>query len=186
MPQVAVKVAAFAGSLRSDSWNRKLLALAVRHALDAGAEVDVIDLRALAIPLYDADTEHASGLPAGVKQLKERIAAAQGVLVATPEYNHSIPGVLKNVLDWVSRPPNNPLRDKTVALMGASTGMAGTLRVNYALRPVFSTAGSWLVPGYVGIPNAAQAFDDAGNLKDELFRKQLEAHIKTFVGSIRD
>ena len=147
--------------------------------------MDLIDLRALAIPVYDGDLEQASGLPAGVKSLKERIAAAQGVLLATPEYNHSIPGGLKNALDWVSRPPNNPLRDKCVALMGASNGMAGTLRVNYALRPVLSAAGSWLLPGYVGIPNAAQAFDESGNLKEELFRKQLEAHVKTLVDRIR-
>jgi chromate reductase len=185
MSQTSVTLVAFAGSFRTASWNRKLLALAVRHARDAGADVDVIDLRALAIPLYDGDLEQAAGLPDGVKALKERIAAAQGVIVATPEYNHSIPGGLKNALDWLSRPPNNPLRDKFVALMGASTGMAGTVRVNYALRPVFSTAGSWLLPGYVGIPNAAGAFDESGNLKEELFRKQLEAHVKTLVDRIR-
>lgn len=117
MSASSVKIAAFAGSFRTASWNRKLLALAVRHAIAAGAEVDVIDLRALAMPVYDEDLEKASGLPEGVKLLKERIAAAQGVMIATPEYNHSIPGGLKNALDWLSRPPNNPLRDKVVALM---------------------------------------------------------------------
>src|SRR5579863_2795174 len=185
MPQSSVKIAAFAGSLRTASWNRKLLALACRHAVNMGAEVDVIDLRALAIPLYDGDLEQASGLPEGVKVLKERIAAANGVMIATPEYNHSIPGVLKNALDWVSRPPNNPLRDKVVALMGASGGMGGTMRVNHAIRPVFSVAGSWLVPGYVGIPNAAQAFDEAGELKEEMFRTQLEALVKALASRSR-
>jgi chromate reductase len=185
MAGTPVKLTAFAGSFRTSSWNRKLLALAVRNATAAGAEVDVIDLRTLAIPIYDEDLEQASGLPDGVKLLKDRIAASQGVMIATPEYNHSIPGGLKNALDWVSRPPNNPLHDKVVALMGAANGMAGTLRVNYALRPVLSAAGSWLVPGYVGIPNAEQAFDAEGNLKEELFRKQLEAHVKTLVTRIR-
>ena len=185
MSSAPVKLAAFAGSLRAASLNRKLLDLAVRHAISAGAQVDVIDLRGLAIPLYDGDLEQASGLPEGVKVLKERIAAAQGVMIATPEYNHSIPGVLKNALDWVSRPPSNPFRDKTVALMGASNGMAGTVRVNYAIRPVFSAFGCWLVPGYVGIPNAAQAFDESGNLKEDLFRTQLEAHVNTLVNRLR-
>jgi chromate reductase, NAD(P)H dehydrogenase (quinone) len=185
MADAPVKIVAFAGSLRTASLNRKLLALAVKHCEAAGATVNVLDLRALAIPLYDGDLEQASGLPEGVKVLRDSITAAAGVLVATPEYNHSIPGVLKNALDWVSRPPAGVLKDKVVAMIGASNGIAGTIRVNYALRPVFTVLGAWLVPGYVGVPNAATAFDDAGNLKEDLFRNGLEAHMKTFVTRTR-
>ncbi|HZH04571.1 MAG TPA: NAD(P)H-dependent oxidoreductase, partial [Myxococcaceae bacterium] len=113
------KLVAICGSLRSGSFNAKLLKLAVGEAERLGAEVDTVDLKALAIPVYDGDIEHESGPPPSVVELKDRIRAAAGLLIASPEYNHSIPGGLKNAIDWASRAPSPPFRNKVAALMGS-------------------------------------------------------------------
>src|SRR5688572_20318382 len=102
MPQH--RILALCGSLRAGSLNRRLLDLAVRAASRAGAEVDPVESQALNLPLYDGDVEQA-GVPEGVAALKSRVASSAGLLIASPEYNHSIPGGLKNALDWLSRPP---------------------------------------------------------------------------------
>src|SRR4051812_13920526 len=115
-------IIAVAGSMRTGSYNRKLLQIAIRATEQAGANVDLVDLRDLAFPLYDGDIEEKQGLPASVVAFKERIARAQGLLIASPEYNSSIPGPFKNAIDWASRPPGNVFKDKTAALMGASPG----------------------------------------------------------------
>ena len=126
MPQ-PIRVLGFAGSLRKASFNAGLLR-AAQEMLPDGMALEVFDL--LPIPLYNADVE-AHGFPEAVTRFRERIAAADALLIATPEYNYSIPGVLKNAIDWASRPPGNtPLDGKTVALMGASPGMMGTSRCN--------------------------------------------------------
>src|SRR5438552_97682 len=116
-----IRLAAIAGALRAASWNRKLLALAVRDAEKLGAAVEVLDLKALALPVYDQDVEDA-GLPDPVVRLKEAVARVQGLIISTPEYNASIPGGLKNAIDWVSRPSGipNPWKDKVLLVMGAT------------------------------------------------------------------
>src|SRR5579862_9258125 len=128
------KIVAFAGSLRAGSFNKKLLAIAVEAARAAGAEVTVADLRELALPIFDQDIEDASGLPAGAKKFKSLLTASDGFLIASPEYNSSITGALKNAIDWASRgesddePPLVAYRGKAAALCAASPGALGGLR----------------------------------------------------------
>src|SRR3989454_12781302 len=125
-----VSVLGFAGSLRKGSFNAAVLRAAVEMA-PADMRLETFDLRG--IPLYDGDVE-AQGLPAAVKRFRERIAAADALLIVTPEYNYSMAGVLKNAIDWASRPPDQPFRGKPAAIMGAAAGMAGSARAQYDLR----------------------------------------------------
>ena len=160
-----MKILAFAGALRAGSLNRKLLAVAL-ESLRGQAEVDELDLRSIPMPPYDGDIEANEGLPENALAFKQRIAAAQGLLIVSPEYNNSIPGTLKNVIDWASRPPGNPFRGKVALLMGASPGQFGAVRGVLALRQVLNALAVVVLPGTVQIAHADQAFDDRGKLKD--------------------
>jgi chromate reductase len=129
-----VKILGFAGSLRKQSYNRGLLQAALEVAPSTNCNLEIFDLEG--IPLYNQDEENK--LPKSVVQLKAKVRAADAILIATPEYNYSIPGVLKNALDWASRPyGDNAWDNKPVAIMGASPGMQGTSRSQYHLRQVF-------------------------------------------------
>lgn len=160
-----MKILAFAGALRAGSYNRKLLGVAI-GALDGQAEIDRLDLREVPMPPYDGDIEANEGLPATAVAFKKRIAAADALLIASPEYNWSIPGTLKNVIDWASRPPENPFRGKVALLMGASPGAYGAARSILALRQVMTALGVLAIPNTVQIAHADQAFDENGRLKD--------------------
>lgn len=158
-----MKIVAIAGSTRKASSNKKLLRVAEGVLKGLGAEVDVVDLKDLAIPLYDGDLEESAGRPAGVTTLRDKMAAAQGLLVVSPEYNRSVPPVLKNAIDWASRPPGPSVyQGKVVALMGASGGPYGTARVQPLWRATFGALGAWVVPGGVELANADDAFKDDG------------------------
>jgi len=167
----------FSGSLRKGSYNAALLKTAA-GLMPAGATLEVFDISA--IPLYNEDVR-AQGFPAPVQQLREKIAAADGLVLATPEYNFSVSGVLKNVIDWASRPPDQPFNDKAVAIMGASGGVLGTPRAQYHLRQI----GVFLNMRFVNKPEvfvggAASKFDAEGNLTDETAKgliKQLMAEL---------
>src|SRR5215470_13926892 len=136
-------VLGFAGSLRKTSFNRGLLRAAV-DAAPAGMEIETFDLTP--IPSYNADVEE-KGLPAPVAEFKEKIRAADALLIATPEYNYSVPGLLKNAIDWASRPSNqSPLQKKPAALMGASGGQMGTARAQLALRQSFVFTETLVLP----------------------------------------
>ena len=136
------KILAFAGSTRTDSLNKKLARAAAAIAGEAGAEVTFVDLRDLALPLYDGDLEEASGLPEGARKLKALLRASDGFLIASPEYNSSVTAVLKNALDWASRaetddePPLAAFRGKAAALLSASPGALGGLRGLVHLRAI--------------------------------------------------
>jgi chromate reductase, NAD(P)H dehydrogenase (quinone) len=164
-PGMAVSVLAFAGSLRKASLNKKLVALAADNARARGADVDLLDFAAVAMPLYDGDLEATSGLPEGALALRRRVAAARAVILASPEYNASIPGTVKNAIDWTSRPPDQPWRGKVVLLLSATGGMGGGARVLPELRKVLSALGAIVVPSQVGVPKAGEAFDEHGRLK---------------------
>src|SRR5438093_5350768 len=153
-------ILAFAGALRAGSFNRKLLAVAV-EALRGQADIDLLDLRDVPMPPYDGDIEANQGLPEGARKFKERIAAADGLLISTPEYNHSIPGTLKNVIDWASRPPDNPFKGRVVLLMGASPGPFGAVRGVLAVRQALTALHALILPNIVQVAHADQAFDDA-------------------------
>jgi len=173
------KIVAFAGSMRTGSFNKKLVAIAADAARAAGAEVTVVDLRELALPLFDEDLEAASGLPEGAKRFKALLRASDGFLIASPEYNSSITAALKNAIDWASRaetdedPPLAAFRGKAAALCSASPGALGGLRGLVTLRSILGNIGVLVLPEQVCISTAYEAFDESGKLKDERKGKQI-------------
>jgi chromate reductase, NAD(P)H dehydrogenase (quinone) len=165
-----MRVLGIAGSLRRDSYNAGLLRAAA-EVLPLGAELEVFD-GLKAIPPYDADDDTELA-PVPVRELREAIAGADAVLVATPEYNASIPGVLKNALDWASRPhATNPLRGKPAAVVGASTGMFGAIWAQAEARKVLSTIGARVVDRELPVAEAEEHFD-GGRLNDPEIEEQL-------------
>jgi NAD(P)H-dependent FMN reductase len=173
-----------AGSLRSRSFNAALLR-AASELSPASCPVNIVSIRD--VPLYDGDVE-TSGVPATVSALKDRIAAADGLLLATPEYNQSLPGVFKNAIDWMSRPPNDIRRvfgDCPVGIMGATTGLGGTRLAQTAWLPVLRALGMrpWFGQSLF-VPNARQVFDDAGRLVDDKLKGLLESYMKGFAAFV--
>ena len=184
MTHPGFSILGLAGSLRRESFNRALLRAAAGLA-PPDATVAVFE-RLGEIPLYNDDAR-LRGLPDPVAELWQAIATADALLVATPEYNYGIPGVLKNALDWVSRPPaESPLRRKPVAIMGASTGSFGTARAQLALRQTFQFIESYvLLKPEVMVFRAAEHFDDAGELVDEATREHVAAQLRELVAWVR-
>ncbi|MCC6476429.1 NAD(P)H-dependent oxidoreductase, partial [bacterium] len=150
----AMRIAAIIGSLRSQSYNRKLAAIATDILLRQNVEVDLIDLKMLPLPIYDGDVESEKGLPDATWKLKARLAACHGILIVSPEYNGGVPGGLKNAIDWSSRGEGNPWQGKAVALMGASTGMWGTTRMMPHLRQTMTVLGALVIPEQINVPHA--------------------------------
>jgi chromate reductase len=158
-------ILAISGSLRSGSYNTALLR-AVKERAPASLAIDIITPKG--IPLYDGDDEKTSGIPAIVNGIVEKIRAAQGLMIATPEYNFSIPGGLKNLTDWVSRVKQQPFKHKPVGVMGASGGIVGTARSQYHLRQNLQALEAITMPRpEVFVANSAEKFDGAGKLIDQ-------------------
>ena len=178
-----MKVLGIAGSHRSGSYNRALLG-AAREAAPIGMEIEEFDIRGL--PFYDGDVE-AAGDPASVTAFKEAIRDADALLIATPEYNRGVPGVLKNAVDWASRPPfASPLTGKPVAIMGASTGRGGTARAQEQLRSALEhSRADVLEQPEVFVPEAYMAFDGEGRLVDEGVRDDLADLLAALDGARR-
>ncbi len=166
-----VRILGFAGSLRRASYNRGLIRAATDSA-PTGIIVEVFDLNE--IPLYNQDVEDA-GEPDSVVSLKAAMARSDALVVATPEYNHGIPGVLKNAIDWASRPRmTSPLKDKPVAIMGASPGRGSTARAQAQLREAFVFTGACVMPlPELMVGAAGEHFDQDGNLVDQAVRAAL-------------
>jgi chromate reductase len=178
------KILAFSGSTRSGSFNNKLLKLAIKGAEAAGAQVTQVDLRALALPLYDGDLEAEITLPEGAKKLKQLFEANEGFLIASPEYNGSVSGVLKNAIDWVSRQqadevPYQQFAGKVVVMMSTSAGAFAGIRSLAALRAILSHIQVLVLPQQVSIPHGDQAFNEDGSMKDARRQAQVEALGKT-------
>ncbi len=166
------RILAFAGSARTGSLNRRLIRIAADGARAAGAEVTLLELREVPLPLYDGDLEAADGLPVNARKLKELFLAHHGLLIAAPEYNSSITPLLKNTIDWVSRsaPGEASLAcfdGKVAGLLSASPGSLGGLRGLVALRLCLSNIRVLVLPDQVAVPGANEAFADDGRLKDE-------------------
>jgi chromate reductase, NAD(P)H dehydrogenase (quinone) len=179
------KVLGISGSLRRGSYNAALLRAATR-LMPAESTLEVSSIRG--IPLYDADVE-AQGIPATVTQLKQAVVAADAVLLVTPEYNNSIPGVFKNAIDWLSRPSSDIKRvfgGRPFALMGASGGPWGTVLSQAAWLPVLRTLGTepWFGARLM-ISRAATVFDESGALKDAAIEEQLKQFLAGYVGFVR-
>lgn len=180
------KIIGISGSLRSGSFNTALLRAAA-GLLPDGATLEIVTLKG--IPLYDGDVEAAEGIPQAVAVLKERIVAADGLLLVTPEYNNSMPGVCKNAIDWLSRPPSDIGRvfgNRPVAVMGASPGGFGTILSQNAWLPVLRTLGMrpWF-GGRLLVSHAGKVFDETGEIVDQQVRVQLQQFVHGFVGFVK-
>lgn len=168
-----MKILAFAASLRTGSLNRRLLRLAAGVAREGGGEVHEVDFREFVCPYYDGDVEAAEGIPVGAQRLRDWLQRVDGLLVASPEYNYSIPGTLKNTIDWTSRVRPMPFLRKTGLLMGASNGTIGTQRGLWQLRIPLECLGVALYPEMFGLPLGQEAFAGDGTLVDPARGKRL-------------
>jgi chromate reductase, NAD(P)H dehydrogenase (quinone) len=176
---MAVKILAFAGSLRAGSFNKKLVKLAAEGARRAGAEVTYIDLKEIPLPVFDEDVEK-EGLPANARKLKDLFLAHDALLISAPEYNSSITAALKNAIDWVSRPvpnesPLNCFDKKVAALVSASPGALGGLRGLVTVRSILGNIKVIVLPEQMSIVKAHEAFNEDGTLKDAKQQAAVEA-----------
>jgi chromate reductase, NAD(P)H dehydrogenase (quinone) len=185
-------ILAFAGSTRQDSFNKKLVQIAAQGASNAGANVTYLDLRDLPLPLFDEDLEAREGIPLNAKKLKELMIAHQGFLIASPEYNSSISAVLKNAIDWASRPqpgeaPLACFQGKVAVLMSASPGAFGGLRGLVHIRSILGNLSMIVLPEQKAIGTAYSAFTPDGKLQDAAQQtavEQLGARLAEVVGKL--
>jgi NAD(P)H-dependent FMN reductase len=190
---VAPRILAFAGSTRTESYNKRLIRIAANGAREAGAEINVIDLRDFPLPLFDEDLEREQGTPEAAKRLKGLMVEHDAFLISSPEYNSSISAVLKNAIDWVSRPvpgesPLIAFRGKAVTIMSASPSALGGLRGLVHLRSILANIGVIVLPDQVTVPRAFEAFLEDGTLKDPKHQQtvvDLGKTLVTFVGKIK-
>ncbi len=184
------RILAFSGSTRKDSYNKKLVKVAMQGAESAGAQVTYVDLRELELPLYDGDLEEAQGLPPGARRFKDLLLANDGLLIAAPEYNSSISGVLKNAIDWASRPvpgekPLEAFSGKVAGLLAASPGMLGGLRGLVAVRSLLSNIQVIVLPDQLAVNQAHLAFDEHGEMKDEKQREKAYSIARQVAETVR-
>lgn len=188
----SAKILAFAGSVRRESFNRRLLPAAIKGAREAGAEVTHIELADYPLPLFDQDMEARDGLPANARKLKDLFKAHGGLLLACPEYNGSITPLLKNTLDWVSRKDGAeagsvPYKRKAAGLLSASDGRWGGIRGLTQVRHTLTILGCLVLPEQYCLSAAGQAYDEAGNIKDDKVRQgaaAIGARLATFLKDI--
>lgn len=168
-----MNLVAIPGALREGSHNRQLLKLAAKLLEAGGAKIDWVELRKLDIPIYDGDMEASTGLPPGALELAARIAAADGVVIASPEYNFGVPALVKNWIDWMSRAKPMPLRGKSALLLSASPALVGGNRGLIALRISLEVLGVHVYPDMFSLATAHQAFKPDGEIVDEALGKFL-------------
>jgi chromate reductase len=175
-----VKILAISGSLRDESYNTAL-ARAARDLAPDGVEIELYEGLG-SLPLYSQDVDEGEDLPTAVEELRVRIEAADGLLIVTPEYNGSVPGVLKNAIDWVSaRHRGSSLWAKSVAIAGATTGQYGAIWAQQDLRRILGISGARVIEGELPMSRAQDAFDAAGNLRDPLVAERLRRHLAALV-----
>jgi chromate reductase, NAD(P)H dehydrogenase (quinone) len=175
----SARILAFAGSARRESWNRKVLAVAVAGAREAGAEVTIVNLADYPMPIYHADWHEEHGAPVAMRELRTLMMAANGLLIASPEYNTSITPLLKNTIDWLSQDVDGesgraPFEGKVGGLMGASNGAFGTIRALPHVSSILANLGVLMLP-IVAVPGVAKAFDASGRMTDERLEQRLSA-----------
>lgn len=173
------KILAFAGSTRTDSFNKKLVRMAATGATEAGVDVTVIDLRDFPMPFYDGDLEQKEGLPPNVRKLKDLMLAHHGFLISSPEYNSSVSAVFKNAIDWTSRQSEGEsslacFKGKVAGIMSASPGGLGGLRGLVHVRSILGNIGVLVLPDQVAIGKAHEAFNADGTLKDKKQEEQVK------------
>ena len=183
MSSEALRIVGIAGSLRSGSYNRALLR-AAQDLAPNGMDIDIFDL--IDVPLYNGDVE-ALGEPSAVAALKQAIHASEGVLLVTPEYNHGVPAVMKNAVDWASRPPESAaLAEKPVGIIGASPGITGSARGQSQLRQAFEFTNSFCMPQpELLVFKAHEKFDPDGKLIDAATEQRLAGYLTSFATWVR-
>lgn len=177
---MTIRLLAISGSSRQGSLNKQLLDAAINVARTLGADVTLIDLRALALPIYDGDLETTAGLPDGCVALKQALAGHDALLLASPEYNGFFSPLLKNAIDWASRPQAgqpSPFAGTVAALLAASPGALGGIRGLPAVRQLLNNLGVLVTPGQMSLPRAHEAFDAQGSLRDPAQHQMLEQMI---------
>jgi chromate reductase len=173
------RILSFAGSARKGSWNKALVRIAAAGARAAGAEVTLIELEDYSLPLFNQDDEAEHGLPENARKLKDLMLSHQGFLISSPEYNSSITPLLKNTLDWASRPVKGepPLAcfdGKAAMLISASPGALGGLRGLVTVRSILGNIGTHVLPGTISISQAHEVFADDGSLNDPAKQQRVE------------
>jgi len=173
------KILAFAGSTRTDSYNKKLVKISSTGATEAGADVTIIDLRDFPMPIYDGDLEQKDGLPSNARKLKDLMLTHQGFLISSPEYNSSISAVFKNMIDWTSRQSEGEIplacfKNKVAGIMSASPGMLGGLRGLVHVRSILGNIGIIVLPDQIAIAKAHEAFNEDDTLKDKKQEEQVK------------
>ncbi len=173
------KILAFAGALRKDSMNKKTVLVAADGAKNAGADVTYIDLKDYPLPVFDGDIESETGLPDNALALQELMVAHNGFLIASPEYNSSVSGALKNVIDWTSRPSGDRkagecYSGKVCSIMSASPGGLGGLRGLFDIRKILSTMGVIVLPEEFAVSGSYQAFDENGDFNDPSIQESVK------------
>lgn len=181
-----IKIVAFAGSSRVDSFNKKLIKVSIPYLEEFGAEVVFLDLKDYQLPVFDEDAEAAQGLPPLVRELKDIFISADGFLISSPEYNGFFSGLFKNTIDWLSRmvegyPPLECFQHKTVGLMAASPGGLGGIRVLPHVRHLLSNLQMYVIPGQFGLGNAGSAFSSDGSLIDKKQQESVKNICKNLV-----
>ena len=176
-----VRVLVFAASLRHGSWNERLARLAAAVVEEKGGAVDLARMAEFDCPSYDADVERESGVPAGARRLRDRLVGADAFIIASPEYNASMPGCLKNVIDWVSRIRPQPFNGRQGMLLSASPSMAGGNRGLWALRVPLEHLGARVYPDMFSLAQANEAFDDGGRIAAEVLQERFDRTIACFL-----
>jgi chromate reductase, NAD(P)H dehydrogenase (quinone) len=192
-PKMLPKILVFAGSVRTGSYNARLAARAVKELVQAGADVTWISLVDYPLPLYDGDRESSAGLPENARKLKRLIMAHHGVLIVSPEYNASIPPILKNALDWISRvrdrheAPLAAYQNRIFALGAASDRASGGMYALLALRQALEIGcGALVLPEQIVVPRASDAFDDMDNLRDGQTAEQFQTVVNRLIATAQE
>lgn len=183
-----IKILAFAGSLREHSYNKRVLKTAIKGAEKAGATVTCIDLRDYPMPLYNADEQEKDGFPEYALAFQRLLSEHQGLLIATPEYNGSLPGSLKNAIDWASRPNDNFPKSrvfpgKFAAIISSSPGSFGGVRALPHLRAVLTSVGVYVLPSEIAVPQAGDKFNGNGS---EMIDEKMKANLENLAASLAE
>ncbi|MFG2819805.1 NADPH-dependent FMN reductase [Kitasatospora sp. NPDC048365] len=179
-----LRVLVISGSAREGSLNARLAALAADAVRERGSTADLTDVRELDVPGYDGDREHRDGLPAGALRLKERLETTDALVIASPEYNASMPGVLKNLIDWTSRIRPQPFHNRHTLLLSASPSMSGGNRGLWALRVPLEHLGAHVYPDMFSLAQAHQAFTAGGRLADGTLAARFTDNLVNFLNLV--
>jgi len=180
-----LRVLVFGAALRAGSVNARLASLVARLIADTDATVDLATMREFDMPPYDGDAEAAHGLPAGALALRDRLEQCDAFVISSPEYNASVPGILKNAIDWVSRVHPQPFKDRHALLVSASPSMVGGNRGLWVLRVPLEHLGTRVYPDMFSLARAHQAFTDTGQLADADLQKRLTETVNAFLRLVR-